>query len=52
MNQTTGLQFKLEEMAGRIRELREIENLSQEEMARKTGVSLEEYRACEEAGRI
>ena len=48
MNQTTGLQFKLEEMAGRIRELREIENLSQEEMARKTGVSLEEYRACEE----
>ena len=29
MNQTTGLQFKLEEMAGRILELRVIENLSQ-----------------------
>ena len=47
MNKTTGLAFKLEEMAGRIRELREIENLSQADMAQKTGVTLEEYRACE-----
>ncbi len=37
MAQTTALEFKLKEMAGRIRELREIENLSIEEMAEKTG---------------
>ena len=45
--QMKGLDFKLQEMAGRIRELREIEGLSQEQMASETGVSLEEYRACE-----
>ena len=48
MSQITGLEFKLQEMAGRIKELREIENLSQQEMAEKTGVSLEEYIACED----
>ena len=48
MNQTTGLEFKLQEMAGRIRELRQIENLTREEMAEKTGVSLQEYIDCEE----
>ena len=47
MKQMTGLTFKIQEMAGRIRELREITGLSQEEMARKTDVSLEEYQACE-----
>ena len=47
MKQMTGLAFKLEEMSGRIRELREIEGLTQEEMAQKTGITLEEYRACE-----
>ena len=49
MNQTTisGLAYKLQEMAGRIRELREIAGLSVAEMARRTGVSEEEYRLCE-----
>ncbi|MBR4236157.1 MAG: AMP-binding protein [Clostridia bacterium] len=45
---TTGLEYKLKEMSGRIKELREIENISIEDMALKTGVSLEEYISCEE----
>jgi acetyl-CoA synthetase len=45
--QTTGLAYKLQEMAGRIRELREIVGYSPEEMAFKTHVSVEEYLACE-----
>ena len=40
---TAGLDLKLLEMAGRIRELREIVGLSEEEMAALTGVSVEEY---------
>ena len=47
MNQTTGLEFRLSEISGRIKELREIENLSREDLARKTGVTIEEYIACE-----
>ncbi len=47
MQQITGLDFKIKEMAGRIRELREIEGLSIEDMAAKTAVSVEEYTACE-----
>ncbi len=47
MNQITGLDFKIKEMAGRIKELREIVNLTVEEMALKTDVSVEEYIACE-----
>ena len=47
MKQITGLDFKIKEMAGRIRELREIEGLSVEQMADKTGVTAEEYIACE-----
>ena len=47
MQQITGLDFKIKEMAGRIRELREIEGLSVEEMATKTDISVEEYKACE-----
>ena len=43
----TGLDFKIGEMAGRIRELREIEGLSAAEMAEKTGVTEAEYTACE-----
>ncbi len=42
------LDLKIKEMAERIRELREIEGKSREEMAEKTDVSLEEYVACEE----
>ena len=47
MEQMTGLDFKLGEIAGRIRELREIEGLSAADMAKKTAVSEEEYLACE-----
>lgn len=47
MKQITGLDYKLQEMAGRIRELREIEGLSVADMALKTDVSAEEYIACE-----
>ena len=47
MEQMTGLDFKLGEIAGRIRELREIEGLTSADMAKKTAVSEEEYLACE-----
>ncbi len=47
MNQITGLDYKIQEMAARIKELREIENLTPEEMAQKTDVSVEEYLLCE-----
>ena len=48
MEQMTGLNYKIGEIAGRIRELREIENLTIAQMAEKTAVSEEEYIACEE----
>ena len=38
---------KLLEIAQRIREMREIESISEQEMARKTEVSLEDYRQYE-----
>ncbi len=43
----SGLDFKIKEMAGRIRALREIEGLEPQQMAAKTGVSVEEYLLCE-----
>ena len=49
--QNTGIELKILEMAGRIRDLREIIGLSTAEMALKTGVSEEEYIACENARR-
>ena len=49
MKQTiTGADLKNIEIAARIRELREISGISQEEMAARTGVTLDEYRRCEE----
>lgn len=48
---TNGLELRLQEMAGRIRELREIVGLSVEEMAQRADVSVQEYRACE-AGQV
>ncbi len=47
MQQITGLDFKIKEMAARIRELRDIVGHSVETMAEKTGVTVEEYRRCE-----
>ncbi len=43
----TGLEFKIQEMAQRIKTLREIIGLSAAEMALKTGVSIQEYLDCE-----
>lgn len=48
MQQMTGLDYKIQEMAGRIKELREIQNLTVEQMAKKTDVSVDEYISCEE----
>lgn len=47
MAHITGLDFKIQEMAARIKELREIEGLTTYEMAAKTQTSREEYLACE-----
>ena len=44
----TGLDLKLASVASRIKELRQIEGVSVETMARLTGVSVAEYTACEE----
>ena len=52
MEQTmTGMDYKIREVAGRIRELREISGISVEEMAQRTGVSTEEYMQCEAGSR-
>ena len=47
MDKMTGLDFKIKEMAARIKELREIEGYTTLQMAEKTGVSEAEYVACE-----
>jgi len=47
MEKIIGLDLKIKEMAGRIRELREIEGISPEDMAQSTGVTVEEYLKCE-----
>ena len=47
MEKLTGLDYKIMEMALRIRELREITRFTPAEMAEKTGVSVEEYLRCE-----
>ena len=51
MQNNLELDFKIKEMARRIRELREIENISTEQMAEKTGVSVEEYLECEQGNK-
>ncbi len=51
MEQMTGLDLKIKEMAGRIKELREVVGLTPEQMAEKTAVSVEEYSACENGNR-
>ena len=47
MKMEKDINSKIKEMAERIRELRLIEGYSPEEMAKKTGVSAEEYLRCE-----
>ena len=46
-NKMTGMDFKIKEVAERIRELREISGFTAEEMAQRTGLSVAEYLACE-----
>jgi len=47
-NQTmTGMDFKIREVAARVRELREISGFTVEEMAVRTGLTVEEYIQCE-----
>ena len=43
----TGMDFKIREVAARVRELREISGFTVEEMAQRTGLSVEEYIQCE-----
>ena len=43
----TALEYKIRETAARIRELREISGISVAEMAKRTGLSEEEYLLCE-----
>ena len=47
----TGVDNKNREVAARIRELREVTGYSVEEMALRTGLSVEEYVACESGSR-
>ena len=48
MEQTmTGMDYKIREVALRIRELREISGFSTAEMAQRTGLTEEEYIQCE-----
>ncbi len=41
------LNLKIEQMAKRIKELRQVVGLTEKDMAEKTGVTLSEYQACE-----
>ncbi len=50
MNQSDAIANKNSEIAGRIRELREIAGWTAEEVARKADVTKEEYLACEAGG--
>ena len=47
----TGMDFKIREVAERIRELREISGFTVEEMAARTNLSVEEYIQCEAGNR-
>ena len=52
MEQTmTGMDFKIREVAQRIRELREISGFTVEQMAQRTNLSVEEYTQCEAGNR-
>ena len=51
MMEQDNITYKIQETAHRIRELREISGISVEEMAQRTGVTVEEYIACESGSR-
>ena len=45
------IDYKIQEVAGRIRELRQISGFTVEEMAQKTGITVEEYTQYENGSR-
>ena len=47
MESKKGIDIKLEAMGQRISELRQVIGISAQTMAQRTGVTLEEYKACE-----
>ena len=47
----TGMDFKIREVAQRIRELREVSGFTVEEMAHRTNLSVDEYMQCEAGNR-
>ena len=47
----TGMDFKIREVAERIRELREVSGFTVEEMAERTNISVDEYIQCEAGNR-
>ena len=47
----TAMEYKIKEIAGRIRELRQISGISVEEMAKRTDVSVQEYIQYEDGSR-
>ncbi len=47
----TGMDYKIREVAQRIRELREVSGFTPEEMAERTNLSVEEYLQCESGSR-
>ena len=46
-NPISGMDLKIREVARRIRDLREVSGITVEEMAQRTGTTVEEYLACE-----
>ena len=50
-NTMTGMDFKIREVAQRIRELREVSGFTVEEMAARTDLTVEEYIQCEAGNR-
>ena len=50
-NTITGMDFKIREVAARIRELREVSGFTVEEVAQRTGITTEEYIQCEAGNR-
>ena len=46
-NPINGMDLKIREVARRIRDLREVSGITVEEMAQRTGTTVEEYLACE-----
>ena len=50
-NIMSGMDYKMQEVARRIRELREISGFTVEEMAQRTNLSVEEYVQCESGNR-